>query len=123
MDESRAGLRAPLAVGLAVALALSVLFALQAYAVSVDDGFNPGADYFVGSFAVQPDGKIVVGGSFDTLGGQARENIGRLNPDGSLDTGFNPGADDTVRALALQADGKTLAGGSFHHLDGQRWKW
>src|SRR4029077_3373544 len=42
-----------------------------------------------------------------------RNNIGRLNADGSLDASFNPGASDGVAALALQADGKILVGGSF----------
>jgi uncharacterized delta-60 repeat protein len=68
---------------------------------------------------MQADGKILIGGNFTTLGGQARNNIGRLNPDGSLDMTFNPGAGWTVFSLAVQADGKTLAGGAFTTLAGQ----
>ena len=74
----------------------------------------------------QPDGKIVVGGSFTRLGGggfppQSRPEwlrIGRLHADGSLDTGFNPGAESQVYALAVQPDGKVLAGGGFLALGG-----
>ena len=46
----------------------------------------------VDSLAVQPDGKILVGGNFTTLGGQPRSYLGRLNADGSLDTTFTNGA-------------------------------
>ena len=53
---------------------------------TVDSGFNPGAggDYArCVALAVQADGKILVGGYFTTLGGQARNYIGRLNADGT----------------------------------------
>jgi uncharacterized delta-60 repeat protein len=88
------------------------------------DSFNPGASYSVNSLAVQADGKILVGGRFTTLGGQTRNRIARLNPDGTLDSGFNPGVggyfdDDWVSSLAVQADGKILVGGSFYSLGGQ----
>jgi uncharacterized delta-60 repeat protein len=69
--------------------------------------------------ALQPDGKILVGGNFTTLAGWSRNYIGRLKADGSMDTGFNPGAADTVYALALQPDGKILVGGRFTVLGGQ----
>jgi uncharacterized delta-60 repeat protein len=90
---------------------------------TLDPGFNPGAggDYepSVSSLAVQADGKILVGGSFTTLGGQPRNCIGRLNPDGTLDAGFNPGADGLVSSLVVQADGRILVGGHFTTLGGQ----
>jgi uncharacterized delta-60 repeat protein len=91
---------------------------------TLDTEFNPGggkANYssYVSSLAVQPDGKILVGGNFTTLGGQTRNYLGRLNPDGTLDTGFNPAADGLVSSLALQADGKILVGGNFTTLGGQ----
>jgi uncharacterized delta-60 repeat protein len=83
------------------------------------DAFNPGTDGYVYSLAVQADGKILVGGSFTTLGGQTRNCIGRLNSDGTLDTAFNPGTDGYVYSLAVQADGKILVGGGFTTLGGQ----
>ena len=94
---------------------------------TVDLGFNPGASGFatndaVFSLALQADGKILVGGRFNTLGGQSRNYIGRLNADGTLDQGFNPGVgggSDFVSSLALQADGKILVGGQFTTLGGQ----
>src|SRR5260221_495763 len=98
-----------------VALALSAhTFALAALAQSpLPDSFNPGANYFVYSLAVQADGKILVGGAFGTLGGQSRNYIGRLNADGTLDTRFNSGANWTVFSLAGEAEGEGLVGGWF----------
>ncbi|MBX2999923.1 MAG: delta-60 repeat domain-containing protein [Caldilineaceae bacterium] len=91
---------------------------------SLDDSFNPGmmngaAPGQVHAMAVQTDGKILVGGQFNSLGGQPRFNIGRLNSDGSVDADFNPGADSTVNALQVQPDGKILVGGAFLTLSGE----
>ena len=90
---------------------------------TLDTSFNPGADSTVNALAVQADGKILVGGTFTTLGGggfgtTTRNKIGRLNPDGTLDSSFNPGANTAVNALAVQADGKILVSGTFTTLGG-----
>ena len=77
-----------------------------------------------GPIAVQPDGKIIVGGEYyrrgfdpDLLGPRF---LARLNPDGSLDASFNPtgirslrGAPDTYvfSSIAVQSDGKIVLGG------------
>ena len=60
--------------------------ALLSVNLAVPDTFSPGADSAVNAIAVQPDGKILVGGYFSSLAGQPRNRIGRFNPDGSLDT-------------------------------------
>ena len=80
---------------------------------SLDTSFNPGANAQVIALAVQPDGKILVGGDFTTLGGQPRNHLGRLNPNGTVDTSFNPGPNGSVSVIALQPDGKILVGGDF----------
>ncbi len=69
--------------------------------------------------AVQPDGKILIGGLFATVLGVARNNIARLNTDGTLDTVFDPHAIGFVLSIAVQADGKILAGGDFTSIGGQ----
>jgi uncharacterized delta-60 repeat protein len=86
---------------------------------SVDGAFDPNASSTVYALAVQPDGKILLGGSFTTLAGGAttRNRVARLNADGSVDT-FNPNANDAVGALAMQPDGKILLGGLFTTLAG-----
>jgi uncharacterized delta-60 repeat protein len=86
---------------------------------TVDTAFNPGQDGEVNSMVLQTDGKIIVGGTFNTLAGQPRSRIGRLNANGTIDSTFNPGADGEVVSLAIQADGKVLAAGPFANLGGQ----
>jgi uncharacterized delta-60 repeat protein len=83
------------------------------------DPLNPGADGVIHALAVQSDGRILVGGSFRTLGGQPRRSLGRLHPDGSLDLGFDPGVNGTVNAIQIQADGGILVGGELETLGGQ----
>jgi uncharacterized delta-60 repeat protein len=89
---------------------------------TLDNSFDPGANDAVTTLAVQPDGKILVGGLFTVLGDPTgtivRSRIGRLNPNGTLDMSFNPGADDAVNVLAIQADGKIVVGGNFTKLGG-----
>ena len=61
-------------------------------------------------WALQPDGKIVIGQS---VPGQGHSFMARLETDGSVDAGFDPGVNNTVIAVALQPDGRILAGGHF----------
>ena len=73
------------------------------------------------ALALQPDGKIVVGGVTDASGSRDF-GLARYLPDGSLDTTFGDGgrvvanlrplSADTVYGLAVQPDGKILAGGT-----------
>jgi uncharacterized delta-60 repeat protein len=92
---------------------------------SLDTSFNAGgsgATDYVYALAVQPDGKVLVGGQFNTYNGQPAHRLLRLNADGSRDTGFNAGGagtSGTVNALAVQADGKALAGGIFSRYNDQ----
>lgn len=89
---------------------------------TLDTTFNPGTgfDSTQRAVALQPDGKIVVGGEFSSYNGTTRIRVARINADGSLDTTFNPGtgANARVYALALQADGKIVIGGEFTNYNG-----
>ncbi len=81
------------------------------------DNFNPNANGIVESMVRQPDGKILIGGTFTTIGGQARERIARVNSDGTLDTTFLTSCAalscDSITGIAVQTDGKILVGGRF----------
>ena len=87
----------------------------------LDTNFNGGSpNGEVASIAVQPDGKVVICGNFDTVDGSNRARIARLNSDGSLDKGFAPFGGltgvaffETASAVALQSDGKIVVGGNF----------
>jgi uncharacterized delta-60 repeat protein len=89
---------------------------------SLDPTFDPGTgvENTVRTIVVQPDGKIIIGGSFTTYNGSARGFVARLNADGSLDATFNSsvGAGFTVRCAQLQSDGKLIIGGDFTTYNG-----
>jgi len=83
----------------------------------LDTTFNPGtgANNNVLAVALQPDGKVIIGGQFSTVNGVARNGIARLHSDGTLDTTFNPatGISSIIRAIALQPDGKVIVAGDL----------
>jgi uncharacterized delta-60 repeat protein len=89
---------------------------------SLDTSFDPGAgaNGFVKSMAIQPNGKIIIGGEFSSYNGITRKLIARLNSDGSLDTTFNPGtgANASVNSVLLQLDGKIIIVGYFTNFNG-----
>jgi uncharacterized delta-60 repeat protein len=62
---------------------------------SLDSGFSvdhgSGANDVVRAVAVQPDGKVIIGGDFTQVDGFDRNYLARLNANGSLDTSFDPG--------------------------------
>ena len=73
------------------------------------------------SIAVAGDGKVLIGGQFQSVNGQPRGNVARLNPDGTLDNGFLGGmwgADFAVYSLVLASDGKVVIGGEFTTVNG-----
>ncbi len=71
------------------------------------------ADLF--SVVLQPDGRILVAGTFSEVNGVERYGVVRLHPDGSLDTTFQLGGPDNqwaaTRSIVLQPDGKIIIGG------------
>lgn len=86
-----------------------------------DTGYGNGADSYLFASVVQPDGKIIIGGSFETYKNVGRSKIARLNANGSLDISFDPGegADDYIASMVLQADGRIIIGGRFTTYNGQ----
>lgn len=86
-------------------------------------GGGQGVNGSVAALAVQADGKIVIGGRFESVNGSPRSNIARLNPDGTLDQEFAnsviAGTNGPVAALAVRPDGSIVAGGTFTQAGGQ----
>lgn len=108
-----------------VCIVNSAIFA-SPNAGEVDASFNPlilRSNGAIGrAIAVQPDGKILLGGNFVAANGVLRNSIARFNQDGTLDASFNPPAIQfnlfAVRcsgicAIKLQPDNKILIGGAF----------
>ncbi len=86
---------------------------------SLDTSFDPGvgSNSSIYNFAVQDDGRIVVGGSFTTFDSTSRKGIARLNSNGSLDASFNPGTGATsdvfVQSISLLKSGRIIIAGGF----------
>ncbi len=84
----------------------------------------------VQSVVAQPDGKILIGGNFQTSGAPPHSGIARLNTDGTLDTAFTFGtkveyrnpdsapSPGSVGYITLQTDGKILISGGFNSVNG-----
>ena len=106
----------------AVAMVLLVTLLHPTSAQAALSGFDPGADAAVHIVAVQPDGKLLLGGDFTEVAGQTRNRLARLNVDGTLDAAFDPNPSNSfgtrVSAIAVQTDGKILVGGDFTNIGG-----
>ena len=84
-----------------------------------DTTFNVGTGFSSGEvdvIRVQPDNKILVGGSFTSYSGSTSNRIIRINTDGTRDTTFNIGTgvnSGQIYDLQLQSDNKIIAVGSW----------
>ena len=73
---------------------------------------------------VQPDGKIIIIGSFTSYNGTLANGIIRLNSNGSVDgtfvygSGFSGPPASYPNTIALQSDGKLVVGGAFTSYQG-----
>lgn len=86
------------------------------FLIDANNVFNNG----IYAMALQPDGRILVAGAFQSIGGVSREHVARLNNDGTLDLRFDPGTgtDNLIYAMIRQPDGKVLIGSDFNTYDG-----
>jgi len=97
---------------------------LSAQPGSLDTTFDNGPSSlnygYISAIAIQPDGKILVGGSFYFTNNVLTQNITRLNTDGTIDTSFNSGtgANDKVNDIIIQPDGKIIIAGEFYNYNG-----
>ncbi len=90
------------------------------------DSTTNGSKY-INTMKVQADGKVLVGGEFDVIGGVTMSTIARINTDGTIDETFTTGNllsgcawDGTnfvgqkyMNTIKVQPDGKILIGGYF----------
>lgn len=67
----------------------------------------------VRSIVYQDDGKVIIGGRFVSVNGVARNNIARLNPNGSVDATWAPNIDGTVSSLVLSGSNTLFVSGDF----------
>ncbi len=112
---------------------------------SLDLGFDPGVAFGeefnglpgipdVTTLAIQPNGRILVGGFFDRYQGVTRNSLVGIRPTGELDPSFDVGTGiassgysplpqaiypGRVANLVLQPDGKVVIAGTFLRVNGQ----
>lgn len=95
---------------------------------SMDESFNQvnltsTGNAAVTALAIQPDGKILVGGNYEVIDFDNNnevlvDGIMRLNPDGTRDTGFLQNATDLfcsneIYSISVQSDGKIILAGDI----------
>ncbi|MBL9134550.1 MAG: immunoglobulin domain-containing protein, partial [Verrucomicrobiales bacterium] len=94
-----------------------------------DSALAPDQGSTVNAVMAEPDGRLLVGGSFTSVDGKARNGLVRFLTNGLMDVGFDVGAGfqlasanayskDLVSAVALQASGQILVGGAFTTVQG-----
>jgi uncharacterized delta-60 repeat protein len=87
-------------------------------------GFQSTTTGGVYTLNLQNDGKIIIGGTFNSYAGLSRNGIARLNFNGSIDLTFDPGLGvggptNNQNDVLLLPNGKLLVGGSFANFNGQ----
>ncbi len=92
---------------------------LNGLTTGADPAFQ-GANFLgqIHSIALQPDGKIILGGDFTTFNGTPKGGLVRLTSTGAIEATFTGTASDVVETVLLQPDGKVLVGGDFTTLGG-----
>lgn len=90
----------------------------------MDPSFDTGIPIGFGSswpttMALQPDGKLIVGGSFPSYQWKSASHLVRINKDWTVDTAFNSEAAfnrasaSVISTIKIQTNGKVLIGGTF----------
>lgn len=78
-----------------------------------DESFLPAVDGSISVLHRQSDGKILVAGSFTSVGGHPSRNVARLNSDGTIDEMFTATSSSfagSILSIASQQDGSVLVG-------------
>ncbi len=73
------------------------------------------------ALALDATGSLYVGGSFSSIGGQARTRLAKLAADGAGDADpvWNPSSNGNVMLLAATDDGRVYVSGTFTQISGQ----
>ena len=104
---------------------------------SLDSTFNVGTGILggfllnVNQVVVQPDDKILIGGTFNTYNGNSSPNLVRLNPNGEIDNTFNIGTGfvgiwdifatytvNSVTKIKIKSNGQIVIAGGFSSYNG-----
>lgn len=84
---------------------------------NIDATLNTGSGFnsYCPSLALQPNGKIIVGGFFTSFNGDVVKRIQRINADGSIDFTFNSaiGSEYRIDKSIVLSNDQIIIGGSF----------
>lgn len=84
----------------------------------VDLPFDPQMDGGPDAISVQPDGKVIVGGSFLNVGPVVRNRCARLDATTGAADSFDPNVDNFISCSLVLPDGKVMIGGGFTSVGG-----
>ena len=83
-------------------------------AVDIDFYTGAGPNGPIEAMAVQPDNRVVIGGTFSSVDSLPKDRLARLMPNGSLDESFHASLPNgRVRSLLVRPNGKVLVGGEI----------
>ena len=102
-------------------LILSILSHAQIGIIDPTYNVGTGSDIYVTYISMQPDQKVIASGNFTSFNGFPRQNIVRLNVDGSVDSSFNPQialTSKTIGVTVVQNDGKIIIAGIYANSKG-----
>jgi uncharacterized delta-60 repeat protein len=89
-----------------------------AESIYLPDSVTP---YAIHDIEVQPDGRMLVSGTFSEYNGATVRSVIRLNPDGTLDGSFDVGSGSDTNEpvlIELQSDGRVIVAGGFSAFNG-----
>lgn len=86
---------------------------------SVDPGWAPTANGYVGALTIEGDA-LFAGGDFTEINGEPRSYLAKIVAfDGTLDANWNPAPDYDVYTIAPDGAGSLYVGGDFFSIGGQ----
>jgi len=72
---------------------------------------------------VLPNGKLLIGGVFNSVNGTTAESLARINLDGSIDNTFSSGSGTAIYAIGSQSDGKVILSGLGNDYNGYAYEY
>ena len=87
----------------------------------IDTDFSAlqGTDMSIYGIALEPDGRVYIGGNFGSYNGIPRSHLARLRDDGSLDLVWpNVSFDNTIRSIRRMTNGSVMVVGDFTQVNG-----
>lgn len=93
---------------------------------SLDAGFDPNLGssinpLFPGTpfdIELQPNGSVLLGGNFSTVGGTLRRRLARVDSEGVLDSSLDLEPNGSVIVISIGDDGDIFVGGEFTQIEG-----